>query len=481
RDISRQPPVFRKRTPRQSNPDSLRVGNTIRTRRYQLQTVVSLRSGAFRRHLSQELVDDAVDAARQLHTFASAPDSSVHDATARNEAGLQVGLDSGTDGSKRRTFGPRLANAAGKLAGRLLGDTSLKRDLPTNQSAPGNASSNLKEGAQSDTAAPDRGTNVTLEVLEGRLHSIEQSFAASSIAYANRWIAHPLYVEMIESGYSAETCVSVLSTLASRGVPPNAKLDYLKTKVYEELRRRSGTVVAHTKTGRHVFVGDAGSGKTNLILKAANDADLLTKGRTIVLTIGYGDSKHSAATAAYTQAGIESLHVHSAQQLAYSLEVLARYETVLIDTPPLSPDPQDRLSQFKSILEVIAPLDAVTVHFAVDVRRNLDDVAHDLTSLNLNIDALALCHLDGLARKGRLMDFLRMQQVPVYFVSAGIHTAGNGLDDFSPTDILSESLGLTQWPYTAGELADYFGSDSRRVSPASMNFGNVSSRSQIGI
>jgi signal recognition particle GTPase len=286
---------------------------------------------------------------------------------------------------------------------------------------------------------------------------------------------------MTTKGYSAETAIAVLSTLASRGVPPNADLGYLRARVFEEMRRRNRTVIANTRTGRHVFVGTCGSGKTNLILKIANDTSTRASGRTIVLTLGEPSSSTAAATTAYAQAGVESLHIHSAQQLSYSHEVLARYETVLIDVPSLSCSPETCDLQVRQIAATLEPLDLLTIHYVIDVRRNLDDVSEDIGSCGLAVDALALTNLDGLKRPGLLIDFLARHERPVFFASSSRYQSGSGLDRFVPADLIANSLGLDEWPYSENELNDYFQTASTRTSNRSMDFGDSIALRPMGV
>ncbi len=324
----------------------------------------------------------------------------------------------------------------------------------------------VRQDDQADSTSPPAKVPDSLESLGVRLQSIEQALAGTNLAFANRWIAHPLYSNMTAMGFSPETAINSLSTLASRGVPPNADINFLREKIFEEMRRQNRTVVATTRTGRHVFLGTAGSGKTNLILKAANDPDSLAAGRTIVLTVG--DIGGAAATSTYTQAGVESLHVHSSQQLNYSLEVLNRYETVLIDTTPLTGSDNSRSAQYAALISKLEPLEGVTTHFVIDARRNLTDVAEELRMTSCRVDAIALSNLDGLRRPGLLVDFLQEHNLPVFFASSGRFQPGCGLDRFSPVELLAKALGMEEYPYSDLELNDYFSTGSTRVTRAEM-------------
>ncbi|MCB0719848.1 MAG: hypothetical protein KDD65_15485 [Bacteroidetes bacterium] len=363
-----------------------------------------------------------------------------------------------SDEPDRGSFSSRLISAANKIADRVMRSEG---------------ASGVRNGTHDEHTAVQHNVVRDIDTSTKRAEgdsprpSMREHVLRDSAAFAGRWYSNPLFVEMVDAGYSVDTTISLLATLSSRGVPANADTAYLRAKVYDEIRRRNKTTVAQPAGGRHLFIGDAGSGKSNLILKAASDLSLRSSGRTLVLTTGPLDERGSSA-AAYANAGVETLHVHSSQQLAYSLEVLERYDTLLIDSPGLSTNGEMALAEVRTLIGLLESLDRLTVHLVVDARRDMSDMEHQVELLSESVDALALAHLDGLTRKGRMVEFLLQHSLPVFFASSRRFTTGSGLDRFSPFDLAADSLQLDRYPYTDSELDDYFNRPASRT--VGMNF-----------
>lgn len=374
----------------------------------------------------------------------------------------------------RKRLAPRLIDAAKGIASKFIGevesDATIEEPLPhlatpsrPSGPSPTTTRTNDRSLVQSSSAKSN-------EQIESRLSVLEELLSGVTIAFANRWISHPLYKEMIENGFKPETTVSILSTLASRGVPANSPLDYLRAKVYDELRRRNKTIVGRARTGRHVFLGTAAAGKTNLILKAATEPNIAGAGPVLVLTTDSSPERES--TEVYSNARIETFKVHSAQQLSFSADALASYETVIVDATSFSADSDQRKLQEETLLDKIAPIGRPLVHYVVDVRRNLDDIADEIAASSIAIDALALTNLDGLKKQGRLVEFILDQKLPVFFVAASRYSQRQGLDPFSPAELFAQALRLEDWPYSESELSDYFNAPTARSKRPQMEFGS---------
>ena len=293
-----------------------------------------------------------------------------------------------------------------------------------------------------------------LEAIDRRIGAIESALGSSIIGYDARWRLHPAYGEMIERGLSAETAGALLATLASRGIRSGSDDLAVRRDLSDELRRRMKVVIARRTRGRHLFVGPSGCGKTAMIAGLARDERL---GRVLVVVAQPADLGASLFDPAmvYDRLGVDSVSIHSSRQLELELETLDRYDTILIDTPPIEMD--DTPAGAETLGAMMSSISKLTVHLVVDTRHDLKAVEEMLVRSTTNIDALALTHLDGLDRPGRLAEFFTNCRRPVYFAS-NAPGARAGKHIFSPSRLASDTLNIGQW-YSDGELTEYFNTE----------------------
>ena len=171
-----------------------------------------------------------------------------------------------------------------------------------------------------------------------------------------------------------------------------------------------------TLSGCHVFLGDGGAGKTDLILGTA--ARLRSLGRRpLVLTFAPrhdGEVKRLQAEAAGH--GYDAAILRDPGHLAGGLGHFAQYDAVLVDTPAMtgpaiaSPDLHGLLAAQEDLhRHMVLPLDIGT-----DERERLWSVAREW-----NCDWTALTRLDRTPCPGKLVDVMLAAPMPFSLVAGG--------------------------------------------------------------
>ena len=253
--------------------------------------------------------------------------------------------------------------------------------------------------------------------------------------------------EMLQAaGASATTVASLITRFVSetgRGSDDHAGL---MTYLLEALPASNGSW--EEMGGCHVFLGPEGCGKTEMLLAAA--AELQATGKNcLVLSMlprHEGDIRRLQQDA--SRHGFDAAILKKEGQLRSSMEHLARYDAVLIDTPGL----------FHSAMQGAGEMQEHIVQNAIFHRHliiPLDVDLHDCVPLwaagrAWNCDWLALSRGDLSARSGKLLDMVEELPLPVSFLGQGPWPRGQ-------LRIASSRL-LVEMVVAAGEAAHNRGS-----------------------
>ena len=135
-------------------------------------------------------------------------------------------------------------------------------------------------------------------------------------------------------------------------------------------------------------------------------------------------------------------NVRTAQEMNQALDRVQQFDQVLIDTPPLPFDPEEARPALRRIQRIVNPLMPLQVHLTLNATRTLDDLDKDfLKRLPIQPDAVALTHLDEVAKWGRIAEWLLMLDKPVHFVSTG-RRVPEGVEAFTPSWFVEEMMQL---------------------------------------
>lgn len=168
--------------------------------------------------------------------------------------------------------------------------------------------------------------------------------------------------------------------------------------------------------GMHVFLGAAGSGRTELVLRLA--ARLGESGRTVLvlslLPRHAGEVRRLQAVAA--AAGFDAAVIQKARQLAAAADHLADYDVVLLDAPAFG----DGVGEDERDLHrFIIQNDAFHRHLVFPLDRDLLDSQELVAAArHWNCDWLALSRLDQTRRRGKLLNLLDRLPLPVSLLNA---------------------------------------------------------------
>ncbi len=169
--------------------------------------------------------------------------------------------------------------------------------------------------------------------------------------------------------------------------------------------------------GAHVFLGDAGCGRTDLVLGAA--ARLRAAGvRTLVLALmprHGGEIRRLQVEAA--EHGYDAAVMHRPEQLLRNAARLDAYGAVLVDTPALFSAPLRDAGELQAF---VAESTTLHRHLVVPADMDLREGGELWEAARAwNCDWTAVTRLDRTSRPGRLLDLAGRLPYPFSFVAAG--------------------------------------------------------------
>jgi len=226
---------------------------------------------------------------------------------------------------------------------------------------------------------------------------------------------YPLASELLAAGADLQTVRRHANALAAdpnHPAPDHASaLDHLRSAL------RTGKGRWRNFGGCHVFLGDSGVGKSDVVLASA--AKLQASGRnTLVLNVypkHGGEVRRLQLEAA--QYCYDAALIKRAEQLIGASEHLAKYDVVLIDTPALFAEPFTAAGELQRF---ISQNESFHRHFVVPLDLDFRDTGDLWEMARLwNCDWLTLSRMDRTRRKGKILDLLGRLPLPISLISSG--------------------------------------------------------------
>lgn len=293
-------------------------------------------------------------------------------------------------------------------------------------------------------AADGPGLESQLQLLNSRLDAMERRFGGAVIGSTQRWMANPLFNELVDLGLRPSTLTTLFDRLVDRGFEPDADTEAIRWAVAQEMRQMLDLNVPKLSRGSVLVMGPSGAGKTSMLLKLATHDSFFARRRTTVISImpANDDLPYLNPADLYRQFGIPVQNVRTQEEMDRALQRADAFDQVLIDTPSLPMVESAARPMLKRIKSLVAPLMPLRTHLVLSVTRNLDafDTRY-IRHLPLRPDAIALTHLDETDRWGRVAEWLMTLGKPVQFVSTGRRVPA-GVEAFSPSGYIEDLLNL---------------------------------------
>jgi flagellar biosynthesis protein FlhF len=292
--------------------------------------------------------------------------------------------------------------------------------------------------------APARLLESHLQMLHARLENMERRFGGVIVGASHRWLTHPLYAQLLEKGLRPSTITKLFDRLVERGFEPQENDEELCWAMAQELRRMLSATAPKRTNANYLFIGPSGAGKTSLLLKLARHESFFGRRLPTVISIRPEDDDipYLSPVPLYRDFGLPVQVVRTPQEMHQALDRVQQFDQVLIDTPPLPFDPEKARPVLRRLQRIVNPLMPLQVHLTLNATRTLDELDENfLRRLPLQPDAVALTHLDEVAKWGRIAEWLLMLDKPVHFVSTG-RRVPEGVEAFTPSWFVEEMMQL---------------------------------------
>lgn len=275
------------------------------------------------------------------------------------------------------------------------------------------APQSLSELGPRSGRAPGTSTEL-LEVIDGEVARIErlvQSLSERrrpSAPLSAELLDYPLSSLLLAEGTTLETVRQLAGLFAASHAPTQSDLPTAVSHLRTHLRAGSGDWAEFA--GCHVFLGDGGAGKSELVLGLA--ARMSKAGRNVLvlnLLPKHGGEVRRLQLEAAAQS-YDAAIIQRGEQITRLAEHLAAYEVVLIDTPALF---TAAFSGAGDLQRFIAQNETFHRHFVVPLDLDLREGGELWEAARLwNCDWIAATRLDRCRGAGKLLDLQARLQLP---------------------------------------------------------------------
>ncbi len=300
-----------------------------------------------------------------------------------------------------------------------------EQGLPANPSSPPPATTApVTEQVQQLVAALSHSVEKQLAPLYRRLEQLERQLRQLPDTTTGQWASSHLFRRMKECGLRPATLHRIFNTLSEKGLTPESEPETLRWEAIQELHRMLDIPTPRVQPGTLVFLGPSGSGKTTLIGKLASHPGFFGRRKTLVLSLvpeAWNQNFYMPQETFFKRLKVPFLTISTEKEMRMVLKEATKFDQVLIDTPPVSLTQKDSsqvLWQIKAFLEPIVP---VEIHLVMNCTCTLEDYPPTLLStLPINIDGIALTHMDETPSWGRIAEWILRMKRPVRFASMGL-------------------------------------------------------------
>jgi flagellar biosynthesis GTPase FlhF len=169
-------------------------------------------------------------------------------------------------------------------------------------------------------------------------------------------------------------------------------------------------------SGCHVFLGNSGVGKTEMIMSLARE--LAATKKILVLTLYPRDEADTQRLRDNSEkSGFDAAVLRDGQQLMSAMQLVDGYDLVLIDTPAL----QSPVMAMAPVQQRIVQENRMHRHLVVAMDHDLRDTeAVWRQTREWNCDWMAMSRLDMLDRPGKLLDLLLNSPLSVSLRAGGL-------------------------------------------------------------
>ncbi|MCD6162464.1 MAG: flagellar biosynthesis protein FlhF [candidate division Zixibacteria bacterium] len=234
--------------------------------------------------------------------------------------------------------------------------------------------------------------------------------------------------ELVNRNISEELALSIVSRLAQTENPLSLEMPEIKAQIRQTLCSiiPMGEPIKINKDGKTVvmFVGPTGSGKTSAIARLAMNYKIESNDRIAIITSDNFRADSSQQVKSYCRIiGCPFGVVYSPEELSMAIKSQEQ-GLILIDTPGVSPNNDEEISELLSLIRASKPHE---IHLVIPASTPAKDVANMLDSFNeFGINKILVSKLDetkacggvvtAVVNSGKKLSYLcRSREIPGQF------------------------------------------------------------------
>jgi len=226
---------------------------------------------------------------------------------------------------------------------------------------------------------------------------------------------YPLAAVLCTAGASHSAVRQLADSFHSSAVHGEQNLASALAHLRSHLRTVDGSWTSIS--GCHLFLGDSGAGKTDLVLSVAARLRAMDREPLVLSVLPQHGGEIRRLQLQAAEHSYDAALIQQGEQLVRLLKEPPAYDAVLIDTPGIL---SRTLVESGELQEFLSQNEMFHRHFVLPLDLDFQDAA-DLWELARfwNCDWLALSRMDRSRRLAKILDFLTRLPLPLSFTTSG--------------------------------------------------------------
>lgn len=226
---------------------------------------------------------------------------------------------------------------------------------------------------------------------------------------------YPLAAVLLAAGASHSAVRQIADSFQTSAVHGEQNLASAVAHLRAQVRTVNGSW--SSIAGCHLFLGDSGAGKTDLVLSLAARLRALDRNPLVLSVLPQHGGEIRRLQLQAAEHSYDAALIQKGDQLVRLLKETPAYDAVLIDTPGMLSQP---LVESGELQEFLSQNEMFHRHFVLPLDLDFQDAA-DLWELARlwNCDWLVLSRMDRSRRLAKILDFLTRLPLPLSFTTSG--------------------------------------------------------------
>ena len=259
-----------------------------------------------------------------------------------------------------------------------------------------------------------------LDTIKDKIGHLEKLLSEHIVLTNTEWISESTFQQLLQAGIPANIIGNWYRIILESGVSPKNDPEKFMIGLAELLRESLPAEATIDMAKNLVFVGNAGSGKTNLIMKILENKDLAKASKPAVIDVSLPGlaQKYTILELFAADHDLPFYKISSGAEISKLIPLLENYDLVLIDTPSINFHSDGAFEKYWKLRQLLSAIQPLETHFVMNVNSRTEIVEYRKNN-PMQPDFIDITHLDEISQWGSSLPIINYFNCPVRFTSEG--------------------------------------------------------------